>query len=681
MTRSWPAVPPGLAYGADYNPEQWPEHVWAEDRALLQAAGVNLLSVGIFAWARLEPAPGRYDFGWLDRVLDGLHEAGVAVDLATPTAAPPAWFFQAHPEALPVAADGTRRWPGSRQTFCPSSPAYRTAAVGIARALAERYAEHPALVLWHVHNEYGCHNAHCYCDTSAAAFRRWLQRRYGDLDRLNAAWGTAFWGQHYGDWAQILPPRATGTFGNPTQQLDFARFSSDELRDCLRAEAAVLREVTPDVPVTTNFMLPSFKHLDYFAWAGEVDVVSNDHYLRAEDPDRHVDLALGADVTRGVAGGGPWLLMEHSTSAVNWQPRNVAKQPGEMLRNSLAHVARGADGVCFFQWRASRAGAEKFHSAMVPHAGTDTKVWREVVALGAGLRRLAEVPGSVVDAAVALLWDWPAWWAMELPAHPSVDRDYLGEVRRQHAALWRAGVTVDVRPPEADLSAYRLVLVPSLYLVTDAAAANLRRFVAGGGHALVTYFSGIVDEHDHIRLGGYPGAFRDLLGVRVEEFFPLPAGSTVRLDDGAQADQWTERVHLAGAAAVARYADGPVAGGPAVTRHPVGDGATQGAVWYLSTRLAAPALADLLARVTREAGVAPAAAVPPGVEAVRRRHPDGRSYLFLVNHTEAAASIPAQGLDLWTGTSWPGPVTVPAGEVVVLRETGVPAPASGEGAP
>jgi beta-galactosidase len=658
---SWPHNVDGLCYGGDYNPEQWPETVWPEDVRLMREAGVTLVTVGIFTWALLEPAEGRYSFDWLDRVLDLLHDGGIRVDLATATASPPPWFSRAYPRSLPVRHDGARLWPGGRQAFCPSSPEYREAAVRLVHALATRYAEHPALAMWHVHNEYGCHNLHCYCDVSADAFRAWLHHTYGDLDALNEAWGTAFWSQRYYDWEEINPPRLAPTFANPTQQLDYWRFSSAELLGCFHAERDVLRRVTPGVPVTTNFMAAGFKGLDYWAWAAEMDLVSNDHYLRGEASEPHIELALAADLSRSLAGGAPWLLMEHSTGAVNWQPRNLAKGPGQMRRNSLAHVARGADGVMFFQWRASSAGAEKFHSAMVPHAGTRTRIWREVTELGADLRRIAEVRSTRVVADVALLWDWEAWWGVELNSHPTVDLRYLPAVMAHYAALWRAGVTADLAHPEADLSRYRLVLMPSLYLVSDAAAANITRYVEAGGALVVQCFSGIVNPHDHIRLGGYPGAFRDLLGIWVEEFFPLRAGETVRLDEGSTGRLLTELVHPVDAEVLAAYADGPVAGSPALTRC--------GSVWYVSTFLAPADLDRLVGDVCAQAGVRPACPAPPGVEVVRRAGGDA-SYLFVLNHTDTAASLPARGVELLTGAAAADRLEVAAGGVAVLRETG-----------
>ncbi|MFI5965410.1 beta-galactosidase [Streptomyces asoensis] len=664
---------PGIVYGGDYNPEQWPQEVWAEDMRLMAEAGVTMVSVNIFSWALLEPAEGTYDFTHLDRVLDLLHAHGIAADLATPTAAPPAWFFRAHPEALPVDRDGRVLSYGSRQTFCPSSPAYREAALRIARALGQRYADHPAVAMWHVHNEYGCHNAECFCDTSAAAFRDWLRDRYGDDPAaLNEAWGTAFWSQWYYDWDEVLPPRATGAVPNPAHRLDWRRFCSDALLSLCRAERQALAEAAPSVPATTNFMVMyNFDALDYWRWAPELDVVSNDHYLRSTDPESEIDIAMSGDLVRSLAGGRPWLLMEHSTGAVNWQPVNRTKTAGELRRNALAHVARGADGIAYFQWRAAKAGAEQWHSAMLPHAGTDSAVWRDVVALGADLRALAEVQGSTGTAETAVVWDWDAKWALELPSQPSELLRHLELVRSWYEPLWRAGVAVDFVRPDADLSAYRLVLAPSLYLVDDAGAANLTSFARRGGTLAVGFHSGAVDENCQVRLGGYPGAFREVLGVRTDELFPLLPGESVGLDTGGTGSLWSERVRPAGAKVVSSFADGPLKGVPAVTRH----GCGEGTAWYLATLPDPDTLARLLDRVRAEAGVRPVLEdVPPGVEAVRRRGP-AADFLFLIDHTGRGATVPvpAGSTELLTATPLPdGSVLVPpGGAAVVRRPTGV----------
>ena len=663
-TARFPEVP-GLAYGGDYNPEQWPLDVQLEDVALMREAGVNLLSVAIFSWAMLEPREGEYDFGWLDAVLDRLHEAGIRVALATATASPPPWLTRYHPEILPQLADGTVLGQGGRQAYAVSSPVFRDYALRMTRVMAERYGTHPAVALWHVDNELGCHVPHDYSDHAAAAFRRWLEARYGSVAALNAAWGTAFWSQRYDSFDEVLPPRKAPSYANPTQQLDFARFSSDELLVHYRALRDVLREVTPDIPTTTNLMMSTrTKWMDYFSWSGDLDVIANDHYVDAADPEGHVELAFSADLSRGVAGREPWMLMENSTSAVNWQPRNRTKGPGEMIRNCMSHLARGADAVMFFQWRQSAAGAEKFHSAMVPHAGTDTDVWRNTVALGDALRAIAPVKGSRVRADVALVFDYPSWWGAELDSHPTQDVAYPDQVMAWYRQLWHRGVTTDVVPAGADLSGYRLVIVPTLYTVDDTAAARVAEAADAGATVMITYFSGIVDEHDRVRLGGYPGAFRELLGVLTEEFYALQAEERLTLDDGTTADLWSEKIHLRGAVVVRTFTDGALAGWPAVTRHEVG----AGGAWYCGTRLSDEAASRLTDSLLAEAGVAPAAdSLPGGVEAVRRHGADG-SFLFLINHTSADVVVPAIGVDLLTGVAADGTVLIRSHAVAVIHE-------------
>jgi beta-galactosidase len=655
-----------LWFGGDYNPEQWDEPVWTEDDTLMRVARVNTATVGVFSWARLEPDEGRYDFGWLDAILDRLAGHQVQVILATPTASPPPWFTLAYPDAMPVTRDGVRLTHGSRDTYCAAAPAYRAAARRIAAALAARYGPHPAVALWHVHNEYG---TLCWCEHAARAFRNWLQKRYGaaadGLARLNAAWGTTFWGQCYTAWEQVLPPRATPWRANPGQLLDFRRFWSDELLAAYCEQRDEIRSVAPGVPVTTNFMLPDYQVADLWAWSREVDVVAVDHYLSSAGPAGHADIAFAADRARSWAGGRPWLLMEQATRLVYADGRILSRAPGRMLRDSLGYVARGSDSVLFFQWRASRAGAEMWHSAMVPHAGPDSAAFREVAALGEAVRRLGEVAGSTVTAQAAVLLDADSWWALDSQGLRGADLRYLDQVRRDHAALRRAGVVCDVAHPEADLAGYRLLLAPALYLVTDGGAESLRRFVAGGGVLVVSFGSGLVDQAGQVRLGGYPGALRGLLGVRVEEFFPLADGDVLPLSNEATGTLWSELAEVSGAEVLASYAAGPLAGRPAVTRHDVG----QGSAWYLSTQLDDAAHDQVIGAALAAAGVAPVMpGLSAGVEAVRRCGANGRSWLFLLNHTTEPATVPASGVDLLTGVEVAGSVELPPGGGAVVRE-------------
>jgi beta-galactosidase len=645
----------GLAFGGDYNPEQWDEPVWQEDDELMRRARVNLATVGVFSWALLEPAAGHYDFAWLDAHLDRLHANGIAVDLATPTAAPPPWFTMAHPDTMPVGPDGTRLSHGSRDTYCIAAPAYRDAARRIAAALAERYGDHPALALWHVHNEYA---TLCWCDHVAAAFQAWLRARHGSLDVLNEAWGTAFWSQHYTSWEQVLPPRATQWLRNPGQLLDFRRFFSDEVGAAYREQRDAIR-ASSDRPVTTNLILPGYQNLDLWAFGREVDLVAIDHYPDAPGIDAAADTAFAADRARAFAGGRPWLLMEQGTGTVYAGDRVLAKEPGEILRHTIGHIARGADGALFFQWRQSRAGAEQWHSAMVPHAGPDSRVFREVTSVGEAVARLAELAGSTVTARVAVLHDADAWWALDVDGLPSSELDYHATLRRAHRALWDAGATVDFAHPEADLGRYRLVVAPALFLLSDTGAANLRDYVVDGGTLLVQHFSGVVDERHHARLGGYPVApLREALGIRVTEYRPLRQDERIVLSDGTHGTAWSESVTAAGAETLAAYTHGMLAGAPALTRHRFGAGAG----WYLSTRLDDTGYAALVDRLLDAAGLR--TGPPLGVEAVTRHASDGRCWRILLNHRADAVRLPEPAHDLLTGGHLD---ELPPGGCAVLR--------------
>ncbi len=661
-TPLWPALE-GIAYGGDYNPEQWPRETWDEDVALMREAGVNLVSVGIFSWALLETSEGVFDFAWLDEIIDLLHENGIRVDLGTPTASPPAWFFANNPDARVVTRDGVTLGFGSRGMASPSAPAYRVASVRIATALAERYADHPAVILWHVHNEYGVPVGEDYSAHAVSAWREWLLARYGSIDGLNAAWGTAFWGQHYTKWEHVGAPAAAPSTVNPAQRLDFARFTDHQLRQCFIAERDAIRAHASQ-PITTNFMANQHNGCDLWAWAREVDIVSDDHYLWAADVDNQIGLAIAADLSRSVGGGVPWILMEHSTSAVNWQPRNVAKRPGELARNSFSHFGRGADAIMFFQWRASRSGAEKFHSAMLPHAGTSSRIWREVVDLGAKLARLDDVKGSVVQADVAILWDFESFWAQDLEWRPSDDLDHDERIRAYYERLWRDGITVDFALPGQDLSGYKLVVAPAQYMLSAADAANLNSYVESGGTLVVSFFSAVVDEHDAVHPGGFLAPLAPALGVLVEEHLPLREGERAQLswaDATISADIWQEALIVDGADIRATYLGGPGEGGAAITRHEHGDGVG----WYVSTRPDAAGLKAVMSAVYADAGID--VIESPG--GCRGDPPPRRGGRLPHRHQSRIRDriVARDGLNLVTGESIEGMLDLAGGDIAVIR--------------
>ncbi|MFF5610500.1 beta-galactosidase [Streptomyces cellulosae] len=643
-----------ILYGGDWNPEQWPEETWEEDVRLMREAGVNSVTLGVFSWSRIEPRPGERDFGWLDRLMDLAHDHGIGVVLATPTASPPPWMGRLHPDTLPVDADGhTELW-GGRQHFSHSSATYRRLAAAITEDLAARYAAHPALTLWHINNEYCTYD---HGDEAAARFRIWLRHRYGTLDALNTAWGTAFWSQTYGDWEEVLPPRRTHYLKNPAQVLDFRRFTSDMLLECFIAERDIVRRHTPHLPVTTNFM-PLWSGQDAWRWAEEEDVVSVDLYPDPDDPFGAQHGALVQDMTRSQARG-PWMLMEQAAGAVNWRPVNRPKPRGLNRLWSLQAVARGADAVCCFQWRQSRQGAEKYHSGMLGHAGPEGRAHQEVRRLGADLARIApHVSGSAVTADVAVLHDWHAWWAADQEGRPSRETGHAELLGAWHRALWRAHLTTDVVHPEHDLTGHRMVVVPQLHLLTDRAADNLVAYVRGGGTLVCGFGTGVVDEDDRVRPGGMDERLRALFGIRtLHEWWPLQPGATVETEGGLRGTLWSEELEADGTAdETLAYRGGELDGLPAVLR--------KGSAWYVSTLPEPDALRDLLTRVAAGAGVRPVLdGLPDAVEAVRRG-----GLLFLLHHGrgEVTVDVPGTHRDLLTGATVTGRVTLGRYGVAVL---------------
>lgn len=641
-------------YGGDYNPDQWPEEVWDDDVRLMKKAGVNLVSVGIFSWAKIETSEGVYDFDWLDRIIDKLGEAGVAVDLASATASPPMWLTQAHPEVLWKDYRGDVCQPGARQHWRPTSPVFREYALKLCRAMAEHYKGNPYVVAWHVSNEYGCHNRFDYSEDAEHAFQQWCEERYGTIDAVNDAWGTAFWAQRMNDFSEIVPPRfiGDGNFMNPGKLLDFKRFSSDALKAFYIAERDTLAEITPDLPLTTNFMVSaSGSVLDYDDWGDEVDFVSNDHYFIPGEA--HLDeLAFSASLVDGIARRDPWFLMEHSTSAVNWREINYRKEPGQLVRDSLAHVAMGADAVCYFQWRQSKAGAEKFHSAMVPHAGEDSAVFRDVCELGADLNKLSDegILGSrLAKSRVAVVFDYESEWATEHTATPTQHVHHVDEPLAWFRALADQGVTADVVPVRGAWDDYEMVVLPSVYLLSEETTRRVRDYVVGGGRLVVTYYTGISDEKDHVWLGGYPGSIRDVVGVRVEEFMPMGNDFTgvpdhLDLSNGAVAHDIADVIGSVdeSATVLATFKDDPwtgMDGVPAIVAHTFGEGRSV----YVGARLGRDGIALSLPEILDSLGMAEAGGNDGRVLHVEREGADGSRFVFSFNRTHETVRVPVEG--------------------------------------
>ncbi len=632
-----------MLYGGDYNPEQWPREVWDEDMRLFDLAHINTATVGVFAWSRLQPAEDQWEFGWMDDLMSLLERRGKQVCLGTATAAVPPWMARQYPDVLRVDFEGRQRQFGMRHNFCPNSPSYRTFAPAIAGKLAQRYKDHPGLVLWHVSNEYG---GECYCPRCAAAFRRWLQQRYGSLARLNEVWNTSFWSHVFYDWDEIVPPNMLSEHGNPHNpdqtafqglSLDYRRFMSDSLLECYKLERDVLKEHTPDIPVTTNFM-EVYKPLDYFRWAPHLDIITWDSYPRAgTDP---ADTAFNHDLMRGLKDGQSFLLLEQTPSQTNWQAYNALKPPGGMILQSLQAVAHGSDAAMFFQLRRSQAGCEKFHGAVIDHVGHEnTRVFAECQKLGQQLAGFGDaLLGSELPAEAGVVFDWENWWALDYSSGPSNDIDYVTEVRRYHKGFYDHNIPVAVTSVDADWSQYKVLVAPLLYMVSAATAAKIRQFVADGGIFLTTYLGGVVDEHDRVTLKGYPGELRDVLGIWVEELnVLLPEDEVIfTVNNPSPALQGChsgrivyERVHSEGAEPVAAYNNGMFAGTPAVTRHAFG----QGQAWYVATSVQPAFVNQWVRDAAATAGVEALGPKQPGVECTLRRSDKG-AFLFVLNHNE-----------------------------------------------
>ncbi len=597
----------GIAFGGDYNPDQWSEETWDDDVRLMKKAGVNTVALAIFSWDRIQPQENRWDFGWLDRIIDKLGKAGIATDLASATATAPLWLYEKHPEVLPCDKFGHPVNAGSRQSWSPTSPVFKEYALTLCRKLAERYGANPYVTAWHMGNEYGWNNRNDYSDNALNAFRLWCERKYGTIGALNQAWGTTFWGQEMNSFDEVLIPRFMGadSMVNPGQKLDFERFGNDMLLDFYKAERDAIAEICPDKPFTTNFMVSTDQCcMDYADWANEVNFVSNDHYFH-EGGEMHLDeLACSDALMDSFALGKPWYVMEHSTSAVQWKPLNMRKRKGETVRDSLAHVAMGADAINFFQWRASAFGAESFHSAMVPHAGEDTKLFRQVCELGETLQTLADagVQGSELERSdTAILFSAESEWATRSQTLPSMKLNHWHDVRDWYRAFLDAGTRADIMPLKYDWSDYKTVVLPTVLMLSAVDTRRLADFAAAGGRVVVGYATGLIDENFHTWLGGYPGAgnglLRDMLGIRGEEFnilgsgvegepeaIRLGAGGEVALEDaaalnGATTRLWQNDVTVTGdrTQVLAMYAgeeadEWELDGMAAVTRNPYGAG-------------------------------------------------------------------------------------------------------------
>jgi len=666
-----------IAFGGDYNPEQWPEEIWKEDMRMTKLADMDIMTINVFAWAILQPNEETYDFSLLDQVMDMLDQENMNVCLATSTAVHPAWMAAKYEDVLRVDFDGRKRKFGLRHNSCPNSPTYQMYSTRLAEKLAERYQNHPALVLWHVSNEYG---GDCYCDNCAKAFRVWLKNKYQTLAEVNRVWNTSFWGHTFYDWDEIVLPNNLsehlGSYDYTAFQgisLDYRRFNSDSMLECYKMEYEAIKKFTPDIMVTINLM-GAYKQLDYKKWADYMDIISWDSYPSVDSPISQE--AMKHDLMRGLKQGNPFMLMEQTPSVTNWQPYNALKRPGVMRLWSYQAIAHGADTVMFFQIRRSIGACEKFHGALIDHVGHEhTRVFRECEELGHELTELGDrIVDSRIQAKAAIVFDWDNWWAVELSSGPSRDLNYFDEVCKYYQAFYEQNIQVDMIGVDDPLDQYSLVIAPVLYMTKKGYAQKIEDFTAAGGTFVTTFFSGIVDEHDLVITGGYPGQLRKVLGIWVEEIDALPPGQSNEIVMQENSSLGNRRyscsllcdiLHTEGAEVMAVYGKDFYQGTPSVTRHSFG----KGSAWYIASSPDQSFLEDLINAICKESGIRPVLGepAPKGVEVTKRiKHEE--ELIFILNHNEKEETIKLDDefFDLLTKKDCQQTIKVAAKDVRIL---------------
>lgn len=652
---------PRLLHGGDYNPDQWLDYpeILKKDLELMKEAKINTVSLGIFAWSALEPREGEFHFEWLDQIMDDVAAMGGNVILATPSGARPAWMSGKYPEVLRTNANRQKMLHGGRHNHCFSSPVYREKVALINRKLAERYGQHPAVIMWHISNEYG---GDCHCEYCQANFRKWLQARYGTLEALNEAWWGPFWSHSFSDWSQVESPSPIGESAVHGLNLDWKRFVTDQTIDFFEHEIKDIRHITPEIPVTTNFMadtmdLIPFQSLNYERFAKHVDILSWDCY-----PAWHNDWETTADLASKVGfiddlyrslKDQPFLLMESTPSGVNWHPVNKTKRPGMHLLSSMQHIAHGSDSNLYFQIRKSRGSSEKFHGAVIDHDNSsDNRVFQDVKEVGTLMEKIQGVKGGGKKAKVAILYDWENNWALDdAQGYAQGTKRYPQTLQEHYRYFWNQDIPVDVVTPRYDLSGYDLVLAPMLYLLSETGMKALKEYVAAGGTLVSTYITGVVNEADLTYLNGWPQALQELFGLRVKEtdvYYPKDHNRIQTATGDYGVKDYAALIEVQDAEVLARYQEGFYQGEAAVTRHHFGEGDA----YFIAPRTEQAFLDEFYGLRTKELHLANPLVVAGNPDvSIQSREQAGRTYHFVMNFSEAVQEVTlAQELqDLLTG--------------------------------
>lgn len=661
--------------GADYYPEHVPPEQWEKDASLMQGAGFNVTRLAEFAWIFMEPRDGTFTFAWLDDAIEILGRHGLKVILGTPTAAMPAWLAKAHPESLAVDRSGRRITWGVRRNNCPSSAAYRRFSARITAAMAGHFAASSAVIGWQTDNELG--GPFCFCESCRASFHAWLENRYGSLDAVNRAWGTHFWGHRFGEWDEIPVPDDMASH-NPGLCLDWRRHHSWLTTGFQSEQVAAIRAACPGHFVTHNFM-GLYPELDYADLARELDFVSWDNYPVWQSPGVRYDAAAAADVMRGLKRKNFW-VMEQTAGAPGWGIMGRNPRPGEIRQVAFQQLAHGADSQLLFCWRTQTAGREQYWHGLLGHDGKPGRRYEEAAATARDLHALAgDLEGTSVRSPVAIVYDYPSIWAFQIqPAYTPAEkgelagaRNYQDAVRRWHGALFRAGVSVDMIRPTDELSGYKVVFTPHLYILGDDAARNMVEFVRSGGILVSDCRTATKDVSGLCHPRNLPGLLAQALGISIEEYEALTVSMRYALTcsppfaarhTGVSYADW---VIPRGAEVLAGYGEWHMKAYAAVTRNRFGAGFG----YYVGTVVSEESFHDeLVSDVLDKAGIVPVVRPPRGVEAMIRE--DGQKrILFLINHTEEqrTVDIPGGKRELLSGTKTGTTVSLGPYGVSVIR--------------
>lgn len=589
-----------ILYGADYNPDQWldREDILLKDIELMKEAHITVISLGMFSWSTIEPTEGNFTFDWLDSVLDNLYSAGIRVFLSTPSGARPSWLAYKYPEVLRTAANGQRNIFGERHNHCYTSPVYKEKLHIINKKISERYSEHPAVIMWHISNEYG---GDCHCELCQEEFRSWLKNRYKTLDKLNAAWWSIFWSHKITQWEHIHSPAPHGDTTLHAKNLDWKRFVTHQTVNFMNTEISSLKEFNSDIPVTTNMMQihddPKADYLlDYWKFKDFIDVSSWDSYpawhlpgysfipetienIQVDDYRRASEVAFHHDLFRSI-GKGHFLLMESTPTNVNWQPISKLKKPGMNILTSIQAIAHGANSVQYFQWRSSKGSSEKFHGTVVDHSGSnETRAFKEATKLGKVLKDLKPVAKSQYKAQVALIYNWENRWAFDNSQGPINNRQkaYLETIKKHYFSMWDQGISMDIVSGQDNLTKYKVVIAPMLHLLNNEMVDSIKDFVIGGGKLITTYQTGYVNQTDLCFEGGAPGPLSELLGIKIEQIDVLHKFENIKMINNKTKETYIvndyyEIINMTTAESISDFCGGIADKKPAITTNSFGKG-------------------------------------------------------------------------------------------------------------